>query len=94
LDITETEYKEVMKNPGKYPIDPPTSLDRRLERMYDLFKIICADHNIDDDERLLIKKYAIGLGYSNESADQVISRSITIFGGKLDFEDYAMFVRR
>ncbi|WP_425629587.1 TerB family tellurite resistance protein [Cellulophaga lytica] len=94
LDITETEYKEVMKNPGAYPIDPPTSLDRRLERMYDLFKIIFADHDIDDDERVLIKKYAIGLGYSNESADKVITRSIVIFGGKLDFEDYAILVRK
>ena len=64
-----------MKNPGKYPIDPPTSLDRRLERMFDLFKIIFADHDIDDDERQLIKKYAIGLGYSNDSADIVISRA-------------------
>ncbi|WP_435314424.1 TerB family tellurite resistance protein [Cellulophaga fucicola] len=94
LDITEAEYKEVMKNPGKYPIDPPTNLDRRLERMFDLFKIIFADHDIDEDERLLIRKYAIGLGYSTEAAEKVISRSVVIFSGKLDFDDYAMLVRK
>lgn len=94
LVISEEEYKTVMKNPNKYPIDPPTSLDRRLERMYDLFKIIFADHEIDDEERALIKKYAIGLGYSNDAADQVITRSIDIFSGKIDFEDYASMVRK
>lgn len=94
LDITEDEYKEVMKKSNQYPIDPPTSLDRRLERMYDLFKIIFADHEIDEEERILIKKYAIGLGYSNDAADKVISRSIDIFSGKIDFEDYASMVRK
>lgn len=94
LVISEEEYKTVMKNPSKFPIDPPTSLDRRLERMYDLFKIIFADHEIDDEERALINKYAIGLGYSNDAADKVITKSIAIFSGKIDFEDYASMVRK
>lgn len=94
LDITEEEYKTIMKSPGNYPIDPPTNLDKRLERMFDLFKIIFADHNIDEEEHSLIKKYAIGLGYSNDAANQVISRSIAIFTGKIDFEDYALMVRK
>tara|TARA_R110002049_G_scaffold112299_2_gene261722 strand:+ start:12051 stop:12473 length:423 start_codon:yes stop_codon:yes gene_type:complete len=94
LDITEVEYKTIMKNPSNYPIDPPTNLDRRLERMFDLFKIIFADHNIDEEERILLKRYAIGLGYSNDAANQVISRSIAIFTGKIDFEDYALMVRK
>ncbi len=94
LGITDAEYKEVMKNPTKYPINPPVNSERRLERMFDLFKIIFADHEIDDEERVLIKKYAIGLGYSSDSADKVISRSIIIFSGKLNFDDYAMLVRK
>ncbi|MGY8915033.1 MAG: TerB family tellurite resistance protein, partial [Flavobacteriales bacterium] len=43
LDITELEYKEIMSKPTIYPIDPPTSSERRLERLYDLFKIIFVD---------------------------------------------------
>ena len=93
LDITDLEYKEVMKKPTIYPIDPPTSSERRLERLYDLFKIIFVDHMIDDDERILIKKYAIGLGYSNDAANKIITRSINIFGGQIDFEDYVYLVK-
>jgi uncharacterized tellurite resistance protein B-like protein len=94
LDITELEYKEVMKKPTQYPIDPPTSSERRLERLFDLFRIIFVDHMIDDDERALIKKYAIGLGYSTDAANKIISRSIDIFGGNIAFEDYVYLVKK
>ncbi|MEB8327963.1 TerB family tellurite resistance protein [Flavobacteriaceae bacterium KMM 6897] len=93
LDITELEYKEIMSKPTTYPIDPPTSSERRLERLFDLFRIIFVDHMIDDDERILIKKYAIGLGYTTEAANKIITRSINIFGGQIDFEDYVYLVK-
>ena len=93
LDITDMEYKEVMNKPTIYPIDPPTSSERRLERLYDLFKIIFVDHMIDEDERALIKKYAIGLGYTTDAANKIIARSINIFEGKIDFEDYVYLVK-
>ena len=88
LDITTAEYEEVMSKENKYPIDSPNSQERRLERLYDLFRIIFSDHAIDDEERLLLKRYAIGLGFSGDKADTVINRSIEIFSGRIDFEDY------
>lgn len=93
LDISEAEYKEVMKKSNKYPIDPPNNTERRLERLFDLFRIIYADHDIDSEERILIKKYAIGLGYSDAAADKVINRSIAIFSGKIDFDDYLYLLK-
>ncbi len=88
LDITHSEYEEVMRKENKYPIDPPNTSEKRLERLFDLFRIIFSDHAIDHEERLLLKRYAIGLGFSGEKADKVINRSIEIFTGRIDFEDY------
>ena len=92
LDISAVEYKEIMKKENKYPIHPPVSLERRLERLFDLFKIIFADHNVDDNEMILLRKYATGLGFSDEKAEAIIKRSIAIFSGKLDFEDYLYLI--
>ncbi|HBR54432.1 MAG TPA: TerB family tellurite resistance protein [Flavobacteriaceae bacterium] len=94
LDIDESEYEAVLKNPGKYPINPPNDADRRLERMHDLFKMIFADHEIDDHERFLIEKYAIGLGYTAELAQKLIKRSIEIYSGGLDMEDYRYLLNK
>ena len=94
LDITDAEYMEVLKNPSKYPMNPSNSADKRLERMHDLFEMIFADHEIDDDELHLIEKYAIGLGYTEELAAKLIKRSIKIYSGGLDFEDYRYLLNR
>jgi uncharacterized tellurite resistance protein B-like protein len=94
LDIAENEYEEILKNPSKYPINPPNDANRRLERMHDLFEMIFADHNIDDHERFLIEKYAIGLGYTAELASKLIKRSIDIYQGGLDMEDYRYLLNK
>ncbi len=94
LDIDESEYIEVLKNPNKYPINPPNDSERRLERIHDLFEMIFADHEIDDHERFLIEKYAIGLGYNAEHAQFLIKRSIEIYSGGLDLEDYRYLLNK
>ncbi|WP_405379911.1 TerB family tellurite resistance protein [Maribacter sp. LLG6340-A2] len=93
LDITKAEYEEVLKKENKYPIDSTPDSEKRLERLYDLFRIIYSDHTIDDEEMILIKKYAIGLGFTGEKADKVIERSIAIFGGRINFEDYLYLLK-
>jgi uncharacterized tellurite resistance protein B-like protein len=94
LNIDETEYEAILKNPGEYPINPPNSAEKRLDRMHDLFEMIFVDHEIDDHERFLIERYAIGLGYSVELAQKLIKRSIEIYTGGLDFEDYRYLLNK
>lgn len=93
LDITEAEYKEVMKPNNRYPIDPPVDSEKRLERLYDLMQIIFVDHDIDDGEMVLVKKYAIGLGFSGDKAAKIIERSVDIFSGRIGFEEYLYLLK-
>ncbi len=94
LGITESEYEKVLKDPSVFPIQPPNSAEKRLERMHDLFKMIFADNVIDQDEHQLLEKYAIGLGYTEELAKKLIERSIAIYTGGLDFEDYRYLLNK
>ena len=94
LDIDESEYNKVLQNPTAFPIQPPNTVERRLERLHDLFTIIFSDHEIDDEEADLLRKYAIGLGFSSETSDAIIRRSIAIFSGHLNFEDYRYLLNK
>ncbi|MFM1878017.1 MAG: hypothetical protein RLZZ241_883 [Bacteroidota bacterium] len=94
LNISDSEYQEVMKKDNKYPIEAPIELEKRYERLFDLFKIIYSDHAIDKEEVDLVTKYAIGLGFSGVQANKVILRSIAIFGGGIDFEDYHYLISK
>ncbi|MFK5972541.1 MAG: TerB family tellurite resistance protein [Flavobacteriaceae bacterium] len=93
LDITDDEYKVVMRKENKYPIDSPHDHKKRLERLYDLFRIIFADHMIEKEEMTLLKRYAIGLGFSGDKANKVIEKSVSIFSGRIDFEDYLYLLK-
>lgn len=94
LDITEGEYEQVMKSPEKYPPYYANSKEQRLERIFELFKIIYSDHYVDAAEQILIIKYAIGLGCASDNAKQVVEKSIKIFEGGLNFEDYQYLMNR
>lgn len=94
LDITDSEYEQVMRRENKYPIDPPNSAEKRLERLFDLFRIIFSDHDIDIEEMVLLKKYAIGLGFSSDKADDIIQRSVVIFSGRIEFEEYLYLLKK
>lgn len=94
LDISEDEYEKVIENPLAFPLASYNSVERRLERLHDLFRVIFIDHEIDDEERELIKRYAIGLGFSSQASEGIINRSIQIFRGQLNFEDYRYLLEK
>ena len=94
LDITDQEYDAIMANPKGYSINPPSSSDERMERILDLFKVILADHAIEAHEKVMIHRYAVALGYSEEAANKLIDRSIEIFTGGLDLEDYKFLLKK
>ncbi|WP_422858564.1 TerB family tellurite resistance protein [Flagellimonas sp. S174] len=94
LNISEAEYKEVMKKENKYPIETPHSSEKRLMRLFDFFKMVFADQIIEEEQMNLVEKYAIGLGYSPEDAKALIKKSYDIFHGRIDFEAFQYLLNR
>lgn len=94
LNIMDAEYEKIVENPSTYAIHPPHSQEERLELLYDLLRIIFADHEIEQQEEHLLKKYAIGLGFSAETSTELIEKSIKILGGQLSFDDYLYLLNK
>lgn len=94
LQISDAHFKEVMKRGNKYPIQHQVSFEERLERFFDLVRMVFTDSVIDEDEKVLLRRYAIGLGFSSEKADVIIKRSTAIFTGNIDFDDYLYLIQR
>ena len=94
LQITDEQFKEVMKRENKYPINHQVSYEKRLERFFDLMKVIFADQEASDNEMVLLKRYAIGLGFPTQEADKLIEKSVAIFTGRIDFEDFMYLIKR
>ncbi|NAS13736.1 tellurite resistance TerB family protein [Poritiphilus flavus] len=79
LDVSKDETKDILKHPEKYPLIPPYSLEERIERLHDLCAIIYADYEIDIEERKLIYKYALGLGFTSTRAKEELEKCVEQF---------------
>jgi uncharacterized tellurite resistance protein B-like protein len=88
LNINEHQYKQIMKSLDKYPIPSANTIDERLEYLFELFRMIYVDHEMDGQELKLVHKYAIGLGCNSEKATDIIMKSSKIFGGDISFDNY------
>lgn len=92
FDISESDYEQILENPGAYPVHSIGSKEQRLEYLFDLLKIIFIDGQMDDVESFLLNRYAVGLGFSEQQASEIIRKSVRLFSGKFSFETYKNFI--
>ena len=94
LNINKTEYGQILKNPEKYPVNPPASYDERIERLYRLTKMVFADGNIDKDQVFLMQKTAIALQFSTENVEKVCNEAIHLVNNDNDLDDFTMAIKK
>jgi len=89
LDISENDYKEIVKGYDSHPINPPTSYDRRLERLFDLARMVYADSIKGDGQVVLLEKLSIGLGFNPDNAKYVVDKALKLVDKGADGDDFA-----
>jgi uncharacterized tellurite resistance protein B-like protein len=89
LDVTEDQYREILKDYGTHEINPPVEYDVRLERLYDLTRMVYIDHAlVNEHETRLLKRLAIGLGFSVTNVDYVVDKALKLVSSKVDLDSF------
>ena len=88
LDVTELEYKEILKNYKSHPINAPHSYDLRLERLYDLARMVWADHIEGDSQVVLLEKLCIGLGFNQDNVKYITDKALTLVHYEVDLDEF------
>ncbi|MBR9913577.1 MAG: TerB family tellurite resistance protein [Algicola sp.] len=88
LDISESDYKLILKDYKSHPINPPTSYDLRLERLFDLARMVYVDHIKGDHEEIVLRKIAVGLGFSTENVKYVVDKALTLVSNGVDLDTF------
>jgi len=94
LDITKSEFKEILKNPNKYPVKPPVSYNERLECLYDLTKMLFLDKNPTIDKTSMLDRIAVGLGFPVENVRDIVKEAIKFFLKEPDFEGFKKRIKK
>lgn len=90
LGISLEEYSEIIENPLKYPINPPYLNSMRLERLYDLAKIVHVDHHLGDKQEVMLKKLCLGLGFTSQNVDAVVAKALFLIDKNTDIDDFIL----
>lgn len=88
LDISESDYKEILKDYNSHPINPPVSYDSRLERLYDLVRMVHVDQIKGDPEHRLLNKIGVGLGFHAVNVKYIMDKALTLVGNGADLDTF------
>ncbi|MEO7978366.1 TerB family tellurite resistance protein [Flavobacterium sp.] len=88
LEISETEYEEILEDPFKYPINPPYLHVQRLERLYDLTRMVHVDHHLEDKQEIMLKKLGIALGFTPSNVNYIIAKALSLVDKKVDADTF------
>lgn len=92
LEISKAEYEEILENPLKYPINPPYSYAQRLERLYDLSRMVYVDHVLGPKQKEILTRFALALGFTPGNVSFIVDKafSLLIMGVDLDTFTFEM----
>lgn len=88
LDISADEYDEILENPLKYPINPPYLYSQRLERLYDLARMVHVDHHLGDKQDVLLRKIGLALGFTPGNVNYIIDKAMSLVDQKVDADTF------
>ena len=88
LEISPAEYAEILENPLKYPINPPYLHEQRLERLFDLARMVHVDHQLGDKQELLLRKIGVALGFNAENVDYIVHKALKLVDKKVDLDTF------
>ncbi|HLW62491.1 MAG TPA: hypothetical protein VKY33_03740 [Flavobacterium sp.] len=66
LDISDEDYKAIMKHPNNYPVNPPYLQEQRIERLYDLARMVFINHILGPKQKQTLRKFTSALGFSGD----------------------------
>jgi|TARA_B110000263_G_C15306988_1_gene510944 hypothetical protein len=93
LEIEPAEADEIILNPDSHQINPPASELKRLERLYDLSRIVVADDIADKAEIKLLIKLTIALGFPIKEANSIVEKSIKLVQSGADEDDFILSLK-
>ena len=88
LQISEQEYKEILKDPSKYPINAPYLYLERLEALYKLARIVHRDHQLGDLQEHLLVKFAWALGFTPGNVNYIVDKALKLVDMAVDEETF------
>ncbi|WP_339888699.1 TerB family tellurite resistance protein [uncultured Flavobacterium sp.] len=88
LEISQAEYEEILESPSKYPVNPPHLHVQRLERLYDLSRMVYADHVLGPKQKAILTRFALALGFTPSNVSYIVDKSLSLLVLNVDLDTF------
>ena len=88
LEISQAEYEEILENPLKYPVNPPLMHTHRLERLYDLARMVYADDVLGEKQQDLLTRFALALGFTAGNVGYIVDKALKLVDMNVDLDTF------
>jgi hypothetical protein len=88
LEISADEYTEILANPFKYPINPPHLYVQRLERLYDLSRMVYADHILGPKQKEILTRFSLALGFTPGNVHYIVDKALSLLVMDVDSDTF------
>lgn len=87
--LTEPEIDHLINSEKDHQYHPPYSLEEKFGHIYNMAVMILADCEVTDNEKKVLKKFAIEAGFDYSKIDKLID--VLIEGVKTNYEEERLF---
>lgn len=75
-NISDEQFKEILKDPDSIPTISQLELDERIEKLYELMHMVEADREIEKVEVDTLRKLVSGLAFPFSHVDKIVMESL------------------
>ena len=92
--ILEDKYNEIISSPDAYPINAPHGYDERIEKLYELSKMVYADGSVSSGELSLLHKIGIGLAFTVENIEKIFNEAVRLDSKDSDLDNFTLGIKK
>lgn len=77
-NISDENFKAILRSPENIPTIAHLDCIERIERLYELIGMVKADHQIQQEEIMMLRRITTGLAFPLNRVDMIVDHSIEI----------------
>lgn len=87
-NITDEEFKEILKSPESIPTIAHLDCIERIERLYELIIMVKADDHIEKEEVLMLRRITAGLAFPINRVEMIVEHSLELGIKEISMEEF------
>lgn len=88
LEINEQEYTAILADPLKFPINPPYLYVNRLDRLFDLARMVRLDNDLAEKQTDVLTRFALALGFTPSNVEYIVDKALCLIDKSVDLDTF------